>query len=79
MSIFMKLLWVAKCGRPDTELTTAFLCTRISKGMDQDWTKLRRLLHFLQTTINDEHVIVEDSLTELYTWVDASYVVPSTQ
>ena len=73
VSVVMKLLWVATRGRPDTELTTAVLCTRISKCTEQDWTKLRRLLHFLQTTINDEQVIVADSLTELHTWVDASY------
>ena len=30
-SVVMKLLWVGKRGRPDIELTTAFLCTRLSK------------------------------------------------
>ena len=75
VSVVMKLLWVAKRGWPDMELTTAFLCTRISKCTEQDWTKLRHLLHFLQTTINDECVIAADSLTELHMWVDASYAV----
>ena len=27
VSVVMKLLWVGKRGRPDTELTTSFLCT----------------------------------------------------
>ena len=75
VSVVMKLMWVAKRGRPDTELTTSFLCTRISNCTEQDWTKLRWLLHFLQTTIDDEPVIAADSLTELHTWVDASYAV----
>ena len=47
VSVVMKLLWVGKRGRPDTELTTVFLCMRLSKCTEQDWTKLRRLLHFL--------------------------------
>ena len=36
VSVVMKLLWVGKCGRPDMELTTAFLCTRLSKCTEQD-------------------------------------------
>ena len=75
VSVVMKLLWVGKRGRPDTELTTAFLCTQLSKYTEQDWSKLRRLLHFLQSTIDDERVLAADSLTELFTWVDASYDV----
>ena len=51
------------------------LCTRLSKCTEQDWTKLRRLLHFLQSTIDDKRVLTADSLTELYTWVDAAYAV----
>ena len=75
VSVVMKLLWVAKRGRPDTELTTAFLCTRSSKCTEQDWAKLRRLLHFLQSTIDEERVLGANSLTHLYTWVDAAYAV----
>ena len=74
-SVVIKLLWVGKRGRPDTVLTTAFLCTRLSKCTEQDWTKLRRLLHFLKSTIDDERVLAADSPMELLTWVDASYAV----
>ena len=31
VSVVMQLLWVGKRSRPDTELTTAFLCTKLSK------------------------------------------------
>jgi len=75
VSVVMKLLWVAKRGRPDTELTTAFLCTRSSKCTEQDWAKSRRLLHFLQSTIDEERVLGANSLTHLYTWVDAAHAV----
>ena len=47
----------------------------MSKCTEQDWNKLRRLLHFLQSRIDDERVLAADSLTELFTWVDASYAV----
>ena len=29
VSVVMKLLWVGNHGRPNTELTTVFLCTRL--------------------------------------------------
>ena len=31
VSVVMQLLWVGKRSWPDTELTTAFLCTKLSK------------------------------------------------
>ena len=75
VSVVMKLLCVAKRRQPGTELTAAFLCTRLSKCTEQDWTKLRRLLHFLQSTIDEERVLAADSLPDLYTWVDAAYAI----
>ena len=36
---------------------------------------MRRLLHFLQSTIDNEGVLAADSLTRLFTWVDAAYAV----
>ena len=75
VSVVKKLLWVGKRGRPDTKLTTAFLCTRLSKRTEQDWTKLWRLLYFLQSMIDDERVLAANSLTKLFTWVDDSYAV----
>ena len=75
VSIVMKLLWVGKRGRPDTKLTMEFLCTQSLKCTEQNLSKLRCLLHFLQSTIDDEHILVADSLTELFTLVDASYAV----
>ena len=32
-------------------------------------------MHFLQSTIDNEHVLVANSLAELYTWVDSLYAV----
>ena len=46
-SIVAKLLYVSIRGRPDIELAVAFLCTRVSCSTKQDWSKLRRLLEYL--------------------------------
>ena len=70
-----KLLWVCKRGRPDVDLTVAYLCTRVSKATTDDWRKLRRLLNFLQCTIDDERIVSATNLKTLFTWVDASYAV----
>ena len=74
-SIVSKLLWVMKRGRPDIETTIAFLCTRVAVSTEQDWKKLRRLLQFLNQTIDDVRVIAADDLSALFTWIDAAYAV----
>jgi hypothetical protein len=74
-SIVAKLLWVMKRGRPDIETTIAFLCTRVAAPTDQDWKKLRRLLQFLNQTIDDIRIVAADDLSALFTWIDAAYAV----
>ena len=75
VSVVMKLLWVCKRGRPDIETPVSFLCTRLSVCTEQDWAKLRRLMHFLHDTIDDERIISAENLVDLFTWIDASYAV----
>ena len=53
----------------------AYLCTRVSVATTDDWGKLRRLLNFLQCTIDDERIMSATTLKTLFTWVDASYGV----
>ena len=62
-------------GRPDIQLAVAFMSTRVSCSTAQDWTKLKRLLQYLNRTIGDVLTIGADSLTKLMTWVDAAYGV----
>ena len=68
-------MYVSHRGRIDTQLAIAFLSTRVSCSTDQDWGKLKRVLQFLNQTIDDTMVIGADSLTMLKTWVDALYGV----
>ena len=74
-SIVSQLLGVCKRGRPDVDIAVAYLCTMVSKSTTDDWKRLRRLLHFLQTTKDDEIIISVQSLKELYPWTDASCAV----
>ena len=53
----------------------SFLCTRLSVCTEEDWKKLRRLMHFLHDTIDDERIISAENLVDFFTWIDASYAV----
>jgi hypothetical protein len=74
-SIVAKLLYVCLRSRLDTSLAVAFLTTRVSKSTEQDWLKLKRLLRYLNETIDMPRIIGADSLTAFKTWVDAAYAV----
>jgi hypothetical protein len=74
-SIVAKNLYVSHRGRLDVQLPIAFLCTRVSCSTEQDWKKLRRVLEYLNGTLDDKRYIGADSLLQMKTWVDASYAV----
>jgi hypothetical protein len=74
-SIVAKLLYVCLRSRLDTSLAVAFLTTRVSKSTEQDWLKLKRLLRYLNGTLDMPRIIGADSLTAFKTWVDAAYAV----
>jgi hypothetical protein len=74
-SIVAKLLYICLRSRLDTSLAVAFLTTRVSKSTEQDWLKLKRLLRYLNNTIDMPRIIGADSLTVFRTWVDAAYAV----
>ena len=74
-SVVAKLLWLEKRVRPDIEPTIAFLSTRVSAPNTSDWEKLARLVDYLNTTIEDDRIMGADSLSTLYTWIDAAYAV----
>ena len=52
-----------------------FLCTRVSKSTEEDWVKLRRLLHYLYGTLDMNRIIGAKGLDLMETYVDASYAV----
>ena len=65
-SVVQKLLYITKRARSEIETAVLFLCTRVSKSTHDDWLKLRRVLGFLQHTINDICIIGADSLYKTF-------------
>ena len=72
-----KLLYIKKRARPDMELVTAFLTTKVSNPMEEDCNKLTRSIKYLNMTRDDTRTIRCDDLQSVYTWVDAAYAVHS--
>jgi hypothetical protein len=73
--IVAKLLYVSTRCRLDIQLTIGFLCTRVKRSTKQDWGKLKRLLQYLNHTIDDSLTIGAENLSNMNTWIDASYAV----
>jgi hypothetical protein len=74
-SVVAKLLYVSIRARMDLLLSTSFLTTRVSRSTRQDMGKLKRLLEYINGTINLEYIVGADDLGRMRTWVDAAYAV----
>ncbi|KAI2499682.1 Reverse transcriptase (RNA-dependent DNA polymerase) [Fragilaria crotonensis] len=74
-SVVAKLLYVSIRARMDLLLATSFLTTRISTSTSQDQSKLKRLLEYVQGTLDMPYVVGADDLGRMRTWVDAAYAV----
>ena len=53
----------------------AFLATRVTKSTEFDWLNLKRLLKWLNYTINDVRIMGSNDDGVLLTWIDAAYAV----
>ena len=74
-SVTCKLLYVAKRCRLDVQLPISFLATRVSKSTLQDWDKLKRVLRFLNGTLDEVLVLASQNILKMDVFVDASYGV----
>ena len=74
-SIVAKLLYVSKRGRLDIHLAITFLYIRMACSTKQDWLKLKRVLEYLNGTLDKFLVLGADDICMMKTWVDASYAV----
>ena len=74
-SIKQKLLHAMKRARPDIEIAMLFLMRRVSKSDEDDWKKLKRVLSFIKSAINEKRIIGAESLTEIINFIDASHTV----
>ena len=62
-----KLLYNMRRARPDLETVISFLCRRVSKSDVGDWEKLKRVLAWVQETIDDKRIIGSETLVYVYT------------
>lgn len=76
-SLVIKLMWISQKCRLDISTAIAFLCTRVSAPTEQDWRKLKRVLEFLNGTVDDVLTLSAESLDELLNFVDVSFAVHS--
>ena len=72
-SLVMRLMWVSQRCRLDISTAIAFLCTRVSKATEQDWIKLKRVMEYLNDTVDDVLTLGAESLDELLNFVDVSF------
>ena len=61
-SIVQKLLHVSKRARLDIQVAVGFLCTHVQCATVDDWKKLRRLLLYINGTLDMKRVLSLESL-----------------
>ena len=71
----MQLMYLSQRGRPDLRTAVSFLCTRVNKPDNDDYKKLRRVMQYLQATVNLPLRLSCDGSGIVRWWVDASYAV----
>ena len=54
-------------ARLDLETAVDFMCTRISKSGEDHWKKLRRVIVFVESTINYVRIIGASNLPIFFT------------
>ena len=74
-SVFARLLWVGVKTRPDILVALSFLGKRTAKADQDDWSKLERLLSYLQDTRNMPLSLGIEGLQVVKWWTDAAFAV----
>ena len=74
-SLTAKMLFVTNRARPDVQVPISFLSSRVTCVDEDDWKKLKRMLQYLQGTVDMPLTLSIDNLSIIKTWVDAGYGV----
>eukprot|EP00957_Ditylum_brightwellii_P207109 15351509-Ditylum_brightwellii.AAC.1 len=69
------MLYLMNRARPGIETTVSYLIRRVSKSNTGNWDKLLRVLGWLKSTKDDVRIVGAQSLTDVFTWIDAAYAV----
>ena len=59
----------------DCSPAVAFLCTRVKSPDVKYWEKLKRLISFVNQTIEKVRIIGSDDLLKMQTFIDSSHAV----
>ena len=70
-----KGLFLSKRARPDVQPTVAFLCTRVQEPTETDWSKLVRMMKYLNATKKKVLTLSADKLSIVKWYVDAAFAV----
>jgi hypothetical protein len=70
-----KLVFVQARARRDLAVATSFLTTRVKSPDEDDWGKLRRVMQYINGTINMPLILSVESMTLPKWWIDAAYAV----
>ena len=73
--IVAKLLFVSTRARPDIHVAISFLTSRVTKADIDDWKKLRRLLSYINNTLDLVLTLSATNMNVVKWWVDAAYAV----
>eukprot|EP00934_Nitzschia_sp_Nitz4_P008987 Nitzschia sp. Nitz4//scaffold353_size16344//11151//16190//NITZ4_008865-RA/size16344-processed-gene-0.13-mRNA-1//1//CDS//3329548925//8977//frame0 len=73
--LVMQGLYLSQRARPDIRTAISFLCSRIKCPDEDDYLKLRRLMQYLQGTVDLVLVLDGSDIGKVQWWVDASYAV----
>ena len=71
----MKLMFLAKRGRPDILPGISYLSTRVSNPNECDQNKLKKLLNFLKKTKNEKLILGADDTQTINWYIDAAFGV----
>ena len=72
-----KALFLTKRAHPDIATAVAFLTTRVKAPLEDDWKKLRRMMHYLRGTADLPLVLQGDGSGIIQWWADGSHAVHS--
>ena len=71
----MKGMFLSKRGRQDIQPSVSFLATRVTEPNEGDWTKLVKMMNYLQATKDDVAAMSADDTNTVKWYVDASFAV----
>ena len=74
-TVVAKGLFVSKRARPDIQPTITGLCTRVKEPTQTDWSKLQRMMKYLNGTPDKKLVLSADDLHVVKWYVNAAFVV----